>query len=243
MISPTVDSPLALICGTATPIPTRTLTVHRNNFTLLRLALAGYVVCVHLYTLSRSPYLEYFGYLDADLAVNAFFILSGYLVTQSYLSSHDLAHYGIKRFRRLYPAYALSVLMSVVIGTFLTTRPLIVYLRDTAVRFIPAQLLFMTFLRPTLTGVFQHNPVPMVNGVLWTIKIEIMFYIALPALLWCFRKMGWASIGLVYFGSVAYRMLLLSASVRSGSVLYNELGRQLPGQLCYFVSGMFMFYN
>jgi len=243
MISPAVVPPLALWGGTATPIHTRALAGHRNNFTLLRLALAGCVVCVHLYTLSRSPYLKYLGYLDADLAVNAFFVLSGYLVTQSYLSSQDLTQYGVKRIRRLYPAYALSVLMSVVIGTFLTTAPLATYLRDTVVRFIPAQLLFLTFLRPNLTGVFQHNPVSMVNGALWTIKIEIMFYIALPALLWCLRKMGWASIGLVYAGSVAYRMILLSVSVRSGSVLYNDLGRQLPGQLCFFVSGVFMFYN
>ena len=53
-----------------------------------------------------------------------------------------------------------------------------------------ANLIFLNFVHPTLPGVFEGNQLSEVNGALWTLKIEVMFYAAVPLLAWAFRKLG-----------------------------------------------------
>lgn len=47
---------------------------------------------------------------------------------------------------------------------------------------------------------------------------------------------------LVYCLSVAYAGLMATLAERTGSGMYVELGRQLPGQLSYFISGASLYY-
>jgi peptidoglycan/LPS O-acetylase OafA/YrhL len=46
----------------------------------------------------------------------------------------------------------------------------------------------------------------------------------------------------VYGLSVVYGWVLSVVAARTGSGFYAELGRQLPGQLSYFMSGAFLYY-
>jgi peptidoglycan/LPS O-acetylase OafA/YrhL len=82
-----------------------------------------------------------------------------------------------------------------------------------------------------------------VNGALWTLKIEVMFYLSVPVFAYLFRKVPrLPALLFVYIASVAYFALLTVAAERTGSGLYHELARQLPGQLSYFMSGAFLYY-
>jgi peptidoglycan/LPS O-acetylase OafA/YrhL len=70
-----------------------------------------------------------------------------------------------------------------------------------------------------------------------------MFYLSVPFLASLFRKFGHLPmLVLIYCSSVAYAALLALIAERTGSVMYLELGRQLPGQLSYFISGAFLYY-
>lgn len=82
-----------------------------------------------------------------------------------------------------------------------------------------------------------------VNAALWTIKIEVMFYIAVPIIGYFLTgKKKIFIIVLIYILSVTYSYKLFSLSATYLSEYYLRLERQLPGQLAYFISGALLYY-
>ena len=82
-----------------------------------------------------------------------------------------------------------------------------------------------------------------VNGALWTLKIEVMFYVAVPIIVYLFRRLGHLPvIAALYALSLGYATLMAWQAQRTGAGIYLELGRQLPGQLSYFMAGAFLYY-
>ena len=211
----------------------------RNNFDLLRLALATTVFLVHSYVLSGAEALAILDrVLSSDLAIKGFFAISGYLVLMSYENSRSALEYFEKRARRILPAYVTVVLVAALAGAVLTEHPLADYLRDGALRYLAANLAFANFIAPSLPGVFAANPEHAVNGALWTLKIEVMFYLCLPFIVVAARRLGGLPVfAVLYALSVAYSLLLLGMEQRSGNPIYGVLARQLPGQLTYFLCG------
>ena len=167
------------------------MTARGNNFDLLRLVFASSVVFWHAYSLSRQRELEPLALLfSADLAVKAFFVVSGYLVVMSCERSSSVGDYAARRARRIYPAYAAVVLGCAIGAAFLSTLPLAEYFDARVLRYLAANLVFLNFLAPTLPGVFEGQPYTEVNGALWTLKIEVMFYVFVPVLVLLVRRMG-----------------------------------------------------
>ncbi|OGA68315.1 MAG: hypothetical protein A3G83_13395 [Betaproteobacteria bacterium RIFCSPLOWO2_12_FULL_68_20] len=216
-----------------------------NNFDALRLAFALAVFLWHVHALAQVPALAPLAgaiSLAADWGVKGFFVISGYLVMQSYENSPTVLEYAAKRVRRIYPAYCAVVLASVLMGAVLTTLPLGDYLSGGLVRFIAANLAFLNFLSPELPGVFQGQRFPEVNGALWTLKIEVMFYVFLPVLAWMLARIGrWPVVVSLYALSVAYGVILGTLHERTGDGLWLQLQRQLPGQLSYFLVGVALY--
>lgn len=210
-----------------------------NNFDALRLAFAFGVVLFHIALLPGVP-----GFapaqpalgLAAELGVQGFFVISGFLVYGSYERTRSAARYFEKRARRLYPAYAAIVAL-------MALTSLIYFVRDGAalahvVRYLAANLAFANFLEPSLPGMFPDNPHVEVNGALWTIKIEAMFYLSVPVLFFLLRRMqALALILAIYVGAVVWRGAF--EELTAGGWLYGEqLARQLPGQMGFFISGV-----
>jgi peptidoglycan/LPS O-acetylase OafA/YrhL len=91
--------------------------------------------------------------------------------------------------------------------------------------------------------VFEHNIEKAVNGALWTLKIEVMFYASVPLIVWLFRRFGRLPVMFALFAaSLAYGPYMESLARTTGSPLYSVLAHQLPGQLCYFLAGAFFYY-
>lgn len=215
-----------------------------NNFDLLRLLFAATVCLVHSYQLSGFCELRPIdGVLSSAVAVKAFFVVSGFLIFMSYERSSSLRSYAAKRIRRIYPAY-FAVVMFCAIGLIaVSSKSSGDYFSAEWLRYVAANLTFLNFLQPTLPGVFNSNLMPTVNGALWTLKIEVMFYLSVPLFVFLIRKFSSLPIlALTYCGSVAYAAGLTLLAERTGSGLYAELGRQLPGQLSYFIGGAFFYY-
>ena len=93
---------------------------HKNNFDLLRLVLAFTVCLSHLGEVSGTqafyPLAQYF---YSGVAVDCFFIVSGFLIFRSYNRSSSLLSYCNKRVRRIVPAYMTVVLLAAFLLPFL----------------------------------------------------------------------------------------------------------------------------
>ncbi len=229
-----------------TPSPPARIPVpQRNNFDLLRFLFAGAVVLYHVHVCSRAPELGFLRVISADLAVKSFFVVSGFLVFMSFEQSRSTREYFGKRIRRIYPGYATVVIAAAVLGACITEASWREYFSSGLWRYLAANLAFANFLAPTLPGVFAHNPVTEVNGALWTIKIEVMFYLCVPVLAWLARRWGRTSVlALAYAFAIAWSvgLGLLAARSEHGALL-ARLAYQLPGQLGYFAAGALCYYH
>ena len=215
-----------------------------NNFGVLRLILATIVFIVHAEFLTGEEHFSIFPQtLSSALAVKAFFIVSGFLIFMSYEKSGSTVSYFEKRLRRIYPAYFFVIISCALLGGVLSSLDFWGYVTSGQLyRYIVANLLFLNFIQPDLPGVFTGNRMVVVNGALWTLKIEVMFYCAVPVIVWMFRRLGvMPVIGILYLFSVGYSISLGVMASKHGG-LYIEAQRQLPGQLCYFIAGACGYY-
>jgi peptidoglycan/LPS O-acetylase OafA/YrhL len=206
-----------------------------NNFDILRLVFALFVVFTHCYALSLQPSLaKPVGYL---YAVEGFFAISGCLIVASWNRSKSLGDYLRRRAKRIMPAYFLSVAFCLLIGTLFTTLPFSAFWKSAATwKYLAANVCFLNFLSPTLPGVFASNPLPAMDGALWTIKIEIGFYLIVPLIVWLVKRIGpaWA-LGGIFALSLLYKLTLQWEK-------HDALSNQLPGELCFFMVGAAVYY-
>ena len=114
----------------------------------------------------------------ANLGVIVFFIVSGYLVTGSWLSAPSLRVFAEKRARRLYPGLGLTTLIAALILGPLVTSASGYFLKPAMWAYVVRNLLIFPY-DYRLPGVFAHNPHHEVNGVLWTLGLEVLAYIVL----------------------------------------------------------------
>jgi peptidoglycan/LPS O-acetylase OafA/YrhL len=217
---------------------------HKNNFDLLRFVFAFMVLLYHAHVLSRQPELAFLSkWVSAEFAVESFFVVSGFLVFMSYENSASVSDYASKRARRIYPAYFSVVTLCAFAGALISAYSPAEYFSGPWLRYLAANLAFLNFLAPELPGVFHENPWHAVNGALWTLKIEVMFYLAIPFIAYLCNRLGrWRVLIALYVLSVAYAIGMEYLASKTGSELYVQLGRQLPGQLSYFLVGSACYY-
>lgn len=157
-----------------------------NNFNLLRFCAATAVVINHSDAVVHGPgspsiLLSRTGMDLGNMAVDIFFITSGFLVTGS-VSKRPLIEYAGARIRRILPALCVALLFCVfVIGLVFTTYSPKNFLLDSqTLRFIVKNATLVTGAAFPLPGVFESTPIPnVVNGSLWTLPWEARLYVIL----------------------------------------------------------------
>jgi peptidoglycan/LPS O-acetylase OafA/YrhL len=147
------------------------------NFDLMRLIAALLVVVSHTFPLAGEAPLRIRGVEDLGaLGVSVFFVISGYLITASY--RRDPKTYLVKRILRIEPGLIASLVVTVILLAFVTTAPAAEYWRAAAMYVVRNALLYPATY--DLPGVFQAAPMAgVVNGVLWTLRLEFTFYLIL----------------------------------------------------------------
>lgn len=208
-----------------------------RNLTELRLSFALCVVVAHTIQLAGFDELYWFrSVFSTEVAVQGFFILSGFLVLGSYQRSCGLREFYTRRAARIFPAYVMTVLLFFAAICIQHGR-----VPDNSTRYVFANLSLLNFVAPSLEGVFTGNLYPEVNGALWTIKVEVMFYAVLPALAWAIRRWNGLVVAVALMGAgILWRPLLDLLGAWRGVPLHPSLVHQLPGQLHFFAIGFLL---
>ena len=219
----------------------------RNNFDLLRLLAALQVVYGHVkvhlglavpaWWEPADRLIEYFR------GVPIFFVLSGYLISQSWERSGSLASYAANRGLRIYPAlwvaFGATVLLLFGFGAF----PPGFVGSGTFGAWVVAQVTFAQVWTPAALRDFG---VGAVNGSLWSIPVELGFYILLPILSFLVlqrlsRRGGSVVLGLLVLGAALLRWWLRTApeGLRESLPLKMLAVTPLPW-LHFFLIGMLL---
>jgi peptidoglycan/LPS O-acetylase OafA/YrhL len=153
--------------------------MRKNNINLFRLLFASMVVLSHSPELidgnrSREILTNIFGTLSfGELGVDGFFIVSGYLVTQSFVNSSSSLNYLVKRIARIYPAFIVATLITYFVFGPIAQSPLD---KLTAHDWTIVSYYTLLLSQPIVPG-FVGLPHPLLNGAMWTIAFEFRCYL------------------------------------------------------------------
>ena len=155
---------------------------HDNFFTPLRFLFADLVLVGHAFVVvggqsDSEPHI-FFHFTFSYLAVNLFFIASGFLVTKSMLYREEVASYSSARFLRIYPGLFVHVLlMMLILGPLTTDLPLKQYFTHPDLWIQPFLVLPFVESSMHLPGIFPDNAEHQASATLWTLRYEILAYI------------------------------------------------------------------
>lgn len=167
-----------------------------NNFDAIRLTAALLVLCSHqLFFLGRvNP--TFAGFTVGELAVLVFFVISGYLVAESWYRDPHLVRFILRRFLRIWPALAVATGVIALASVLVTTLPARGYFGSATWRFVTQNLQLQVVY--DLPGVFQASSTSAaksaVNGSWWSIPLEVKCYLYLVVLGLIGLRRRWISV-------------------------------------------------
>jgi peptidoglycan/LPS O-acetylase OafA/YrhL len=208
-----------------------------NNFTILRLILASLVIVAHAASLSDGNlHREIFHVLGSQLtagefAVEAFFVVSGYLILQSWSSRPQLGAYLMKRVLRIVPGFVAAYLISAFLVGWLGGEANYFgeLLKPAQIPELLLRLLLLTY--PDTPPVFFGSHEPMVNGALWSITYEFRCYLLIPVL----AALGLYSRRLAL--TFAWIALVLGTGLSSAAHLRHPLALGMLRFVPFFLAG------
>jgi peptidoglycan/LPS O-acetylase OafA/YrhL len=209
----------------------------KNNFDLIRLLAALQVVIIHG---CHHFEVEYGGWFLKVLSifpgVPIFFVTSGFLISASLERSKSLGDYFKNRFLRIYPALWSCFLLSIA-TVFIFYSP--DFKGDEFGKWVLAQVTIGQFYNPEF---LRGYGVGVLNGSLWTIPVEIQFYLALPILYIIFRKVNWNS---AFILSLTIILIFLNQkyielNYYSDSIVTKLIGVSLFPYLYMFIFGILL---
>lgn len=213
-----------------------TASVQRSgNFDAVRLVAASTVIFGHSFLINVGSHgLDFFAAQAGSLAICAvetFFILSGYLVTQSFEHSRSWLRFVLARSLRIFPGLVACILFSsFIVGPALTKLGFSDYFTDeTLYRFLTHNVLLDAYAFPFLPEVSFHGygKGNVINGSLWTLAFEFAFY------------------SIVFVFGLARRLNGRTATILLGLTLFEISSNILFGYalfLSYFAAGMSMYF-
>ena len=170
-----------------------------NNFDLIRLLAALQVAIKHalVHLGLDGPWADALGIFPG---VPIFFFISGFLIFQSYQNGSSLYQFSINRVLRIYPALIVCFLVSitlVVCTGYLHWRDLI------TLPFLLWAAAQLSFLQIYNTDLLRGFGVGALNGSLWTVAVELQFYLLTPLLAWLTLRRDWLWALIIALGIVA----------------------------------------
>jgi peptidoglycan/LPS O-acetylase OafA/YrhL len=164
------------------------------------------------------------------IGVHLFFFLSGFVITYPFLRAQAAGqpqplwrHFAYRRFIKIVPSYVLSIAVAYLIGYAAVVR----YGDTPAWKEILTHLLFI--------HTWWQGTYGSINGVLWTLAVEVEFYLIFPLVWFCFRRAPWVTAAVMAALAVLWRMWTAHCCF---DTTFPVLAENLPGYLDIFASGM-----
>lgn len=218
-------------------------TKHENSFDFLRLIAALFVVVGHAV---RHYDTKFLWHSDSDPfwftdGVALFFILSGFLVYKScdntIKKNISISQYFKKRFLRVVPAIYVYLIITTLSFLLLGIVSFNTIDRGFILWFMSTVLLVPVYYPSSL----RHFGIGVTNGSLWTIPVEISFYIALPIFVLIKNKFGFKKMSIFLFtlaiGSLVGYQLLLN-TFTSEAIFLKLLNISFLPHLIFFATGI-----
>lgn len=213
---------------------------HRNNFDLVRLLAAAQVLAAHV--IANMP-----GMYDATLlkalslvpGVPVFFFISGYLISGSWQRRPDVAAYAAARALRIFPALWAAVLFTLLMLLLLYGAPL----ADNAGTALVWLLMQFSFLQSWNPEFLRGYGSGVANPVLWTIPVELSFYVCLPLLCMLGQRLGRPRTVLLAAAALSFALFAFAAFLleRDGPRELQLLRKVMMQSPASFATWMWMF--
>lgn len=162
------------------------------------------------------------------IGVHLFFFLSGFVITFPFVRAlvreakpPGWRHFAWRRFVKIVPSYVLSIALAYAIGYAQ---------RQDSTPALPAILTHLLFIHTWFLQTYGS-----INGVLWTLAVEVEFYLLFPLIWWCFSRSPWLTGAAMIGCAIAWRYALAACCYHTLLTTYSE---NLPGYLDIFACGM-----
>ena len=162
------------------------------------------------------------------IGVALFFFLSGTVITLPFARAAlngttppSWRHFYLRRFWKIVPSYVLSIAVAYAIGYAA---------RQGGAGVVPDLLTHLLFIHtwfPQSAGA--------INGVLWTLAVEVEFYAIFPLMWWCFRRARLLTTAALLALSFLWRLHVVACCSQNGIVYLDQ---DLPAFLSCFAFGM-----
>jgi peptidoglycan/LPS O-acetylase OafA/YrhL len=210
---------------------------NKNNFDAIRLLAAIGVIFSHAYPATQGSNKREFLYVLSggqstlgDMCVAVFFVISGFLITRSFLRSESIVEYFTNRVLRIVPGlFAVTLAVCLILGPIVTRSSSSDYWSD----YKTARYLANAFIYPgpaqELPGVFASNIYPfIINSSIWTLSYEFTCYILVAAICLAVRRTWFLSLlmlgiatATIFFTYISPRIFVSFASYfLAGAVAY-----------------------
>ena len=164
------------------------------------------------------------------IGVHLFFFLSGFVITFPFVRARHAGepqprwgHFAWRRFLKIVPSYVLSIAIAYVVGYAAIVR----WPGTPVWAEVVTHLLFIhTWWQVTYGSI---------NGVLWTLAIEVEFYVIFPLVWWCFARRPWITACAMIAIAELWRIHAAQCCFSNEMPTMIE---NLPGYLDIFACGM-----
>lgn len=167
----------------------------KNNFDLIRLFAASQVAISHAVDWMQVP-VPWLGFIRYFPGVPIFFFISGYLIYQSYANikkPNRLRLFATNRYLRLFPALYVCIIFSLILTHYSGYFYTVMISPGQWLAWLFTQLTFLQFFNPDFMRGFATGKL---NASLWTISVELQFYLLVPVIFFLFKNYKKFSIGL-----------------------------------------------
>jgi peptidoglycan/LPS O-acetylase OafA/YrhL len=163
------------------------------------------------------------------IGVSLFFFISGFVIFYPYARTmidgaprQTTRMFYYRRLLKILPSYYFSLAAMTVLGIFTFSSP--------------ADEFRQLGLHATFLFGFFPDTIGSLNGVLWSLAVEMQFYLIFPLICWCAMRRPLATFGALCVIAIVYRAIV----IHNPDV--TQLIDQLPGVLDIFAAGMFTAY-
>jgi peptidoglycan/LPS O-acetylase OafA/YrhL len=165
------------------------------------------------------------------VGVHLFFFLSGFVIVYPFVRAAasgrpqpGWANFAWRRFIKIFPSYALSIAIAFALG-YAQKQP------GTNATAVVTHLLFVHTWFPDGYGA--------INGVLWTLAVEVEFYCCFPLIWPAFKRWPYATAAAMIALAYAWRAWLAHCCLTG---VFDQWEENLPGYLDIFAIGMLCAY-